>query len=263
MNKLQKVGIFIGRETQRPLASQIQQQLAQSQVESTLMDWKSSYPLDVDVMITLGGDGTVLFVLGKFPLCPVLAINDGRIGFLTAGNTEDAFDLIQKLIVGDYIISERFTLKCQYPDGVVRAVNEVVIKGVTRLISIDLLINDHHIRCIRGDGAIVGTPTGSTAYLLSAGSPIVMPEVRCFLLSGLNEYKFTARNLVLRPDSLIKLKITTDTHETEIYLSSDGRERIPLKIGDELLIRQSAIPAKLIFMDTHYFFTNLSSRLSW
>ena len=128
MNKLQKVGIFIGREIQRPLALQIQQQLAQSQVESNLMDWKSPYPLDLDVVITLGGDGTVLFVLGKFPLCPVLAINDGRISFLTSGNTEDAFDLIQKLIAGDYIVDERFTLKCQYPDGVVRAVNEVVIK---------------------------------------------------------------------------------------------------------------------------------------
>ena len=127
----------------------------------------------------------------------------------------------------------------------------------------ELSINDQHIRCVRGDGVIVGTATGSTAYLLAAGSPIVMPELRCMIITGLNEYDFRSRHLVITNDSKIRLAVSKQTHEKEIYLSADGKEKVPLEIGDEVLIRESIRKAKLIFMEKNYFFHNLSSRLSW
>ena len=141
--------------------------------------------------------------------------------------------------------------------------NEIVIRGATRLIAVELSINDQHIRRVRGDGVIVGTATGSTAYLLAAGSPIVMPELRCMIITGLNEYDFRARHLVITADSKIRLVVSEQTHEKEIYLSADGKEKVPLEIGDEVLIRESSRQAKLIFMEKNYFFHNLSSRLSW
>ncbi|MBF0353582.1 MAG: NAD(+)/NADH kinase, partial [SAR324 cluster bacterium] len=158
---------------------------------------------------------------------------------------------------------ERSMLECDYPGGTVYAVNEVVIRGATHMIALDLSINDQHIRRIRGDGLIVGTSTGSTAYLLSAGCPIVMPEVRCMILAGLNEYNFTARHLIVDHTSEIKIQITAFTRETDIYLSVDGKEKLPLAINDKIIVKESNLRAKLIFMDSNYFFNNLSTRLAW
>ena len=110
---------------------------------------------------------------------------------------------------------------------------------------------------------IIGTATGSTAYLLAAGSPIVMPELRCMIITGLNEYDFRSRHLVVTADSKVRLAVSDQTHEKEIYLSADGKEIVPLEIGNELLIRESSRIAKLICMEKNYFFHNLSSRLSW
>ena len=139
----------------------------------------------------------------------------------------------------------------------------MVIKGATRLVNMALTINGHPIRKIRGDGFIVGTATGSTGYLLAAGSPIVMPELRCMILSGLNEYDFRARHLVITNDSRVELEILTNTREKEIHLAADGQNQGPLVPGDKVLIRESERRAKLIFMEPDYFFQNLSSRLSW
>lgn len=131
------------------------------------------------------------------------------------------------------------------------------------MISVDLFIDEMHIRTLRGDGMIVGTPTGSTAYLLSAGSPIVMPDVRCLVVCGLNEYNFTARHLVVSQDARIRLVIHPATREQDIYLSVDGQEKIPLFPHQEIFIQQSKQQAQLIFMEKNFFFNSLSSRLSW
>jgi len=263
MIELKRIGILLGKPNHEQMVSTIQEKFETHHIQTVLLNWDHIEELPLDLIITIGGDGTVLYALGKYPSCPVIAINDGRVGFLTTGNKEDLEGILNAILEGKYIISERSMLECQYPNGTVYSVNEVVIKGVTKLISVDLFVNDLQVRRIRGDGVIVGTSTGSTAYLLSAGSPIVMPEVRCILLSGLNEYHVTARHLVLNYNVRIRLLITPDTHEQEIYLSADGREKISLAKGDEILIKEAEYRARLIFLDQNYFFNNLSSRLSW
>ena len=263
MIELNRVGIFVDQTHQEEFATFLEKRFSSQNIETVLLDWESPKQDDLDLVIAGGGDGTVLFVLGRFPECPVLAINYGTVGFLTAGNRDEMENILQRLIAQDYVISERSMLECIHPQGEVHAVTEVVIKGATRLISVDLSINGEHIRRIRGDGVIVGTATGSTAYLLSAGSPIVMPGVRCMIIAGLNEYNFTARHLVVDHEALIKLVIAPGTHEHDIYLSVDGKNKVSLSIHDEIHIRESKQRARLIFMDSNYFFTNLSSRLSW
>jgi len=259
---LRKVGIF-SPKFEHPVKELIEDWFVPHGIKISSMDDAESKKDDLDLVLSFGGDGTVLAALSLFPQCPILAVNFGNVGFLTAGDREDLRRMLQNVFEGEYIISERSVLKCDHPYGTDYAVNELVVRGATRLISVELSINDQHIRRVRGDGIIVGTATGSTAYLLAAGSPIIMPELRCMIITGLNEYDFRSRALVITIDSKIKLLVSEQNHEKEIYLSVDGKEKIPLKKGDEIYISESDRKAKLIFMEKNYFFQNLSSRLSW
>lgn len=259
---LRKVGIFSPQYDQHR-TDLLQESIFPSGIEIISLEDKNGSDEDLDLVLSFGGDGTVLAALSLFSQCPVLAVNFGNVGFLTAGDREELTDMIQKVLDGRYIISERSVLECIHPQGKDFAVNEIVVRGATRLIAVDMNINEQHIRRVRGDGVIVGTATGSTAYLLAAGSPIVMPELRCMIITGLNEYDFRSRHLVVTGESRIRLKILEQTQEKEIYLSADGKGKISLEIGDEVIIRESSRKAKLIFMEKNYFFHNLSSRLSW
>ena len=260
--KLRKVGIF-SPQFEHPVNELLEEWFVPHGIEISSLKDNSIKKNDLDLVLSFGGDGTVLAALSLFPECPVLAVNFGNVGFLSAGEREELTVMLQKVIDGNYVISERAVLECEYPYGTDFAVNEVVVRGATRLISVDLNINEQHIRRVRGDGIIVGTATGSTAYLLAAGSPIIMPELRCMIVTGLNEYDFRSRPLVISIESQVKLSVSPQTHEKEIYLSIDGKEKIPLAKGDEVFIRKSKRQAKLIFMENNYFFQNLSSRLSW
>jgi NAD+ kinase len=220
-------------------------------------------PGGIDMVIAMGGDGTVLRALDLLPQCPVVAINFGKIGFLTAGDRSDLKAIISRLVAGDFLISERLMLACEHPWGATRVINEIDIRTRHRLIFTDVFVNDTKIRTIRGDGVVVGTSTGSTGFLLSTGAPIVMPEVRCMILDGINEFNFSSRALILAPDSHIRLHISAETRDPSIYCTADGRELGQLVPGQELFIRRAENPAKLVFFDENYFFHNLSSKLSW
>ncbi len=263
MFELKTVGLFIDHRRHFEVSQFLQDWFASHRIATTLLSWDIPPSKELDLIITIGGDGTVLYVLGQFPVCPVLAFNFGTIGFLTAGNEEEMRAILEKLLNEQCFISERTTLECLYGGEHFYAINEMVIKGINRLLSVDCFVNEAHVRHIWGDGVIVGTPTGSTAYLLSAGSSIVMPETRCLILAGLNEHNFTSRHLVLNHDAQIRLVITPQTKEQEIYLSVDGKNKISLAVHDELFICEAKQRVQLVFPEEHYFFRNLSSRLSW
>ena len=261
---LGNVGVLLSDSIQQAAIGQlICKILNTNEIQAHLLDWESDAPKPLDMLITVGGDGTVLYALSHFANCPVLAINFGNVGFLTASNREDLGTALQQVLSGQYVISHRSMICCEHPSGQLHAVNEIVLKGTTRMLTVDLSINQKDIRRIRGDGVIVGTATGSTAYLMAAGSPIVMPELRCMIITGLNEYDFRSRPLVVTHDSHVCLEVSKETRETDIFLAADGGEKIPLKLGDKIFIRESDRQAKLIFTDSNYFFHNLSSRLSW
>ena len=263
MHKFKRVGIFHNPDLKERVLKEIERCLEQHQMDPLFFKSLPDVEENIDLILTVGGDGTVLACLSHLPDCPVLAVNYGTVGFLTAGNPEELNSILGRIQEGRFVISERSILECIHPQGIAYAVNEVVIKGATRLVNMSLTINDHPIRKIRGDGFIVGTATGSTGYLLAAGSPIVMPELRCMILGGLNEYDFRARHLVVTHDSRVELEILFNTREKDIHLAADGQSKEPLVPGDKILIRESEQRAKLIFMEPDYFFQNLSSRLSW
>ena len=205
MPEFKQIGLFPNPQIEQSVIEKVIELLGRHNMEPVIIGESISSGSQLDLVITIGGDGTVLAGLIRFPGCPVLAINYGTVGFLTAGNREELDKILTRIQEGSFTYSERSILECSHPHGTAYAVNEVVIKGATRLVGLQLIINGQPIRKIRGDGFIVGTATGSTGYLLAAGSPIVMPELRCMILSGLNEYDFRARHLVVTNDSNIEL----------------------------------------------------------
>jgi NAD+ kinase len=216
-----------------------------------------------DAVLALGGDGTVLRALNAFPGVPVLAVNYGHLGFLTAGDEKDLERMIFRLLSGDFMLDERMMIRAELRGQSFDVVNEVVVKGITNMVTIDIFIDGALIRTLRGDGVAVGTPTGSTAYLLSTGAPIVTPGVECLLLAGINEFSYSSRPLVVEANREIKLRVNEATREREIFVSHDGRDRHPVQVGDEIVARRNEKKARLIFFEDNYFFKNLKARLNW
>ena len=225
----------------------------------------------LDLVLALGGDGTVLKALDRMPGCPVLGINFGRVGFLSAGEHHELEVLIERLLAGDFLLSERLLLQCVLPESAgqalqithpIHAVNEVVLRTTEQMLSVDVILDGEHIRTIRGDGVIVGTPTGSTGYLLSTGAPVVMPTAACFILDGLNEYNFSSRAIVLAPEVNIELFLQPMPKQ-QAQLIVDGSQLTLLGNGDRITLRRSQRKALLIYFRPTYFFHNLRSRLSW
>jgi NAD+ kinase len=220
-------------------------------------DWRP------DLILALGGDGTVLRALDCFPSVPVLAINFGTVGFLTSGDRDQLDTLLRRLLDGDFYLDERLMLRSTFRGRTHEVVNEVMLKGTTHLITVEVWIDGRHVHTVRGDGLILGTPTGSTAYLLSTGSPIVMPSVECFILASLNEHSFSSRPLVIDPRSSVRVRVSEQSLGREIIVSHDGRDRLSAEAGDELLVEVSDLRARLIFFEEDAFFTNLRARLHW
>jgi NAD+ kinase len=218
--------------------------------------------VELDLVLALGGDGTVLRALVAFPGVPVLAINYGNVGFLTQadkGSLEEALDLLES---GSYFVEERVTLQIEHDGGLFRSINELVVKGANRMIVVDVALNDRLVHSPRGDGIIVGTPTGSTAYLLSTGAPLVVPDADCMIIKPLNEYRFSSRTIVVSGDTRLQLTVRKE-RENSIGMCIDGGELIPLEDGAVIDVCRSPIPARLVCFEPDYFFRNLKERLSW
>lgn len=263
MIDLRRVGVLVRDAEQDFPLDEVGELFARHSIELVQLRDGEALPEGLDLVVAMGGDGTVLRSLDMCPDSPVLAINYGTVGFLTAGDRSELASILDRLVAGDYLVSERLVLHCRYPGGDLRAVNEVMIRSSNRLVFVDVYVDDSPIRTICADGVVVGTPTGSTGFLLSAGAPIVMPEVRCLVLDGINEYNFSSRSLILTPDSKIRLAITPETKEPSVILTSDGRSIGALTPGDELHIERAATTAKLIYFEKSYFYHNLTTKLSW
>jgi NAD+ kinase len=216
-----------------------------------------------DLLLALGGDGTVLQALCNYPTIPVLPVNFGTIGFLTAGNQDDLDAMIDRVLSGDYYLEERTILTSTFNGTETEVINELVVKGTTKMVVVEIWVDGNLVHTIRGDGVIVGSPTGSTSYLMSTGASIVMPTVDAIIIGGINEHRFASRSLVLSGKSTVKLRVHESTRETDLFASHDGRDRTDLVPGDELTIRRSDNCARLIQFDPHTFFHNLKNRLDW
>lgn len=218
---------------------------------------------ELDLIIALGGDGTVLRALAAYPGIPVLAVNFGSLGFLTASDRSELDKVLVRLLSDDDLVEERLTLQVGFNGESHRCVNELVIKGPTQMIDVAIIVNGHHVHTARGDGVIVGTPTGTTGYLLSTGAPIISPDMDSIILKPLNEYSFSSRSILLPGSAKIRLEVLEQTRARDIIMVIDGGPAEAVSPGDVFEISKSDIPARLVYFESDYFFRNLKSRLRW
>jgi NAD+ kinase len=227
-------------------------------------------PAESDLMLVLGGDGTLLSVarLVEGNDLPILGVNLGSLGFLTELALEELYPALRDVLEGDYRVEERVRLDVRLhrqseTAGEYRVLNDVVInKGaLARIFDLDTFVNGERLTTYKADGLIISTPTGSTAYSMSAGGPIVEPTLNVILISPICPHTLTNRPLVVPGGSLIELCLLSDSGK--VFLTLDGQEGTELFPGDRIQIRESTNRARLIRTGSKSFFEVLSTKLHW
>ncbi|HJY88324.1 MAG TPA: NAD(+)/NADH kinase [Candidatus Acidoferrales bacterium] len=230
---------------------------------------REQLPGQVDLLIVLGGDGTLLAAArlteGSVPILPV---NLGGLGFLTSVTLEELYPILEQVLEGRHRISERVLLEAEVlREGKVverqRALNDAVLnKGtLARMIDVDLHIDRTYVCRYRADGLIISTPTGSTAYSLAAGGPIVYPLVEAFLITPICPHMLTNRPLVIPNTSEIEVEFQAG--EEPVYLTLDGQVGVELRYGDRVAARKAGTKLRLVRPQRKTYFEILRNKLKW
>ena len=222
-----------------------------------------------DFAIVLGGDGTLLSAARALaPMnAPILGVNLGSLGFLTEVPLPDLYPALEAVIANKCEVETRSMIHAGvFRDGQqladAHALNDVVISKTTiaRLASFDIFINERFVSAYRGDGLIVSTPTGSTAYNLAAGGPILMPAIEGIVITPICPHSLSHRPLVVRDSVEIEIKVKSATDEA--FLSVDGQIGVPVAEGDRLVCRKSPYTTQLMRLQRG-FFEVLRTKLKW
>ncbi len=219
-----------------------------------------------DLLITVGGDGTLLKV-GHYAtenLVPVLGINLGRLGYLAEFSVNEVFDIVEKFFDGKIIPQQRNVLKIEFRNKFYYAVNDCVIKSVSaKVCNVELRIDNKKIVEIIGDGIIVATPTGSTAYSLASSGSIVEPETEVLLITPISPHTLSIRPIIVSSNRQIGLYIPEYKSNKDLILSLDGQRDFKLSQNDEIIIRSSEKKMLFITNPKKTFFDILTQKLSW
>jgi NAD+ kinase len=227
---------------------------------------RDELPGQVDLLIVLGGDGTLLSIahLAARSGVPVVGVNLGRLGFLTEVPSDELYVTLDAFLAGNEdIVSPRLLLKSRSRGRDYFCLNDVVInKGaLARMIQIAVWIDDKEIAALKSDGLIIATPTGSTAYSLSAGGPIVQPYIPALVLSPICPHMLSFRPMVVASTSRIRLQLLTAGEE--VYLTLDGQRGVLLGKNDVVEIEQADCELRLISSPERNYFDLLKEKLSW
>ncbi len=224
---------------------------------------------NVDLVVVVGGDGSVLEAARRAAPrgIPILAINKGRLGYMTSLEVNE-LDLIEKVMAGDYYFDNRAMLDIELkhngkPLYVSRALNDAVVSNgsIAKIVDMQLSADDKIVGTYRADGLIVTTPSGSTAYSLSAGGPIMSPNVPAICVTPICPHSFRDRPIVFSDQSVIEIKNICE-REPYLYLSIDGRINIRVMRNQSVRISRSQQTAKLIRVKEHNFYAELCNKLS-
>jgi NAD+ kinase len=223
-----------------------------------------------NLVVVLGGDGTLLAAARAFARTntPLLSVNLGSLGFLTEVPLTDLYETFEAWCDGKGVIEERSLMRAEMfcggkPARQWDALNDVVLaKGtIARMADFTVEIDHQLVATFRADGVIVSTPTGSTAYNLSADGPIVMPTVDCMLVTPICPHLLTIRSIVVPGDATISVKVVGVPNET--YLTVDGQEAVAMNLSDEVLCCRSKYSVRLLRLRPNGLFNVLRSKLKW
>ncbi len=224
--------------------------------------------LSVDAVVVLGGDGTLLSAshLIDRDHVPLVGVNFGSLGFLTEVTLSDVFPVLDELIAGTYLFETRRRLRVSLGDGRVigDALNDVVITKagtVSRIIELDVHVDGAFVSTFRADGLIVASPTGSTAYSLAAGGPILAPLLEAVVVTPICPHMLTNRPVVLGDESRIEVRL--ETRDIEVYVTVDGQGGQPLTAGDTIAVTRSPRSLRLVRAPGRDHFEVLRTKLRW
>ncbi len=230
---------------------------------------------EIDLLVVIGGDGTILRAVRELSDCttPILSVNRGRVGFLAEIELDEADHLIPELLSGDGIIDERKLLHVVAMRGSEVllegfALNEAVIAQgtIARLVDLNTSVNGEELTTFHADGLILSTPTGSTAYSLSSGGPIVHPTLDAMILTPINPHSFSQKPVVLRSDAQVEIEVRAKENkykDSEVILTLDGQLYTAVQRGDLVKVTQDARTVKFLRRKQDTFFGTLRQKLKW
>ena len=225
---------------------------------------------EVDLMLVLGGDGTMIAtarMIGDAEV-PVIGVNYGGLGYLAEFRIEELYGGLEAILSGNYRLDKRVMLAVELrrKETLVtsnRVLNDVVINksALARIIEIEAYFNHQFVNSFRADGLIVSTPTGSTAYNLSAGGPVIFPSMNAVVITPICPFTLSNRPIVVPDDGEIELRLKTD--QEEVALTLDGQVGFPLKVEDRIVIRKSRTTFNLVQPSNRNYFDVLRDKLRW
>lgn len=224
---------------------------------------------EADLLLVFGGDGTMLQAVRDIDgsSTPILGINVGRLGFLTAVSSDDLEPALKTIWRGGFDIESRPLIEASgrsHGKAIhMTAFNDIVIShgAVSRVIEVDVQVDENPLTRYRGDGLIVCSPTGSTAYCLSAGGPIISPEAQVFAITPICAHTISNRTVIVSSDCCIQVKL--HSRQLETIIAADGQLRATLAGGDAITIKRSRCSARLLHLDGTSFFAAVRQKLHW
>jgi NAD+ kinase len=224
----------------------------------------------VDLILVLGGDGTMIAtarMIGDQEV-PVLGVNYGGLGYLAEFRIEELYNALESILSDNYRLDKRVMLAVELLRGSElitrnRVLNDVVINksALARIIEIEVYFSQQFVNSFRADGLIISTPTGSTAYNLSAGGPVVFPSMNAIVITPICPFTLTNRPIVVPDDAVIELRLKTE--QEDVALTLDGQVGFPLKVNDRAVIRKSRTTFNLIQPSNRNYFDVLRDKLRW
>lgn len=281
---MQRIGIYAKRNhpaavnVARELAAWLQERGIQVFLEKPLAEAMGegpgypggALPAMVELIVVLGGDGTLISVarqVGSLRI-PILGVNLGSLGFLTEVTLNELYPTLERVLQGEYGVSERMMLKAVVRRGgqeigQYRVLNDVVInKGaLARIIDMEAWVDDAYLTTFKADGLIIATPTGSTAYNLAAGGPIIYPGLHCLVISPICPHMLTNRPIIVADESIIRIEVKFQ--EEDVAFTADGQVGMPLRGGDVVEVRKSKSSTRLVKSPSKDYFEVLRAKLKW
>ncbi|HSE24059.1 MAG TPA: NAD(+)/NADH kinase [Pyrinomonadaceae bacterium] len=290
MSSIKRIGIFIKPHQPEALQTicELTQWLAERgiglvggpELDRERIEHETGCPVDqvetdqlaasVDLFLVLGGDGTMIAtarLIGDHEV-PVLGINYGGLGYLAEFRIEELYLALESILSDNYRLDKRVMLAVEMirsgePSMHYRVLNDVVINksALARIIEIEAYLNQQFVNSFRADGLIISTPTGSTAYNLSAGGPVIFPSMNAVVITPICPFTLSNRPIVVPDDALIELRLKTE--KEDVSLTLDGQVGLPLKTEDLVVIRKSKTTFNLIQPMNRNYFDVLRDKLRW
>lgn len=220
-----------------------------------------------DILISLGGDGTILRLARQVAEkgTPILGVNLGKLGFLAEVSVDDLDDCLAEVLRGDYFVVERMMLQATTSKDTRSyfALNDIVVDkfGTSRVLDFETYVNNEYLATFTADGVILSTPTGSTAYALANGGPIVTPHNRSITISPICPHTLTARPVIVPDDSVVRVKVAAAGHK--VHVTADGQDEVLLLPPTEIKVRKAPHVTRLVKRRNTSYYDTLRKKLNW